>query len=133
MDRMSRTFWELALNCILLGIIIEIVCIFLPFSLLDLSIGLWLGEVIAIGMAVSMELSVNRSIERGEHGAVNYMRSQSILRYVFVVLAFGLVLVYKIGNPLSCFAGVMTLKVAAYLQPFTHRFFAKRENSIIKK
>lgn len=127
MDRMSRTFWELALNCVTLGIIIEVVCIFLPYSLLDLSIGLWLGVVIAIGMAVSMEISVNRSFERGEHGAVNYMRSQSILRYVFVVLAFGLVLVYDIGNPLTCFAGVMTLKVAAYLQPFTHKFLTRRK------
>lgn len=128
MNKMSRTFWELAINCAVLGIIIEVVCIFLPFSLLDLSLGLWIGVLLAIGMAASMDISLARTFERGEEGSVRYMRGRSMLRYVFVVLAFGLVLVYGIGNPLSCFAGVMTLKVAAYLQPFTHKFFDKKKN-----
>lgn len=125
MRRMSRTFWELSLNCMILGVLIEIICIFLPFSLVKLSIGLWIGVAVSIAMAASIENSVTRSVEMGENGSVRYMRKQSILRYVFIIVGFGLILVYDIGNPLACFAGVMTLKVAAYLQPFTHKVLSK--------
>lgn len=126
MDRRSRTFWELAVNCAVLGIVVEIICIFLPFSLLELSVGLWIGVAIAIGMAASMDASITRGMEMGENGAVRHIRMQSVLRYAFIVVGFGLILVYDIGNPLTCFAGVMTLKVAAYLQPFTHKILSKK-------
>lgn len=127
MHRMSRTFWELTVNCVVLGILIEMICIFLPFSLLKLSVGLWIGVGVAVAMAASMEASILRGMEMGENGAVRHIRIQSILRYAFIVAGFGLILVYDIGNPLTCFAGIMTLKVAAYLQPFTHKILSKKD------
>lgn len=126
MRKKSETFWEIAINCLFFGLLAEIVCFFLPYSLLELSLGLWIGVAIAIGMAAHMDMVIERSVSGlSKKQAMNLMRLNSIGRYVFVVLAFGLVLVYKIGNPLACFAGVMTLKVAAYTQPFTHRLLTK--------
>lgn len=126
--KMSRTFWEIALNCVLFGILFQIVCILIPYSLAALSLGLWIGVAIAIGVGAHMDITIERSVSGlTEKQASNYMRVNSLGRYVFVVLAFGLVLIYEVGNPLACFAGVMTLKVAAYLQPFTHKFFERHK------
>ncbi len=123
----SRTFWEVALNCVLLGMVIEVICIFLPFSLWDLSLGLWIGVGIAIAMLAGIETSLEQSMEMQENASVKFSKSRAVLRYVLVVLAFGIVLVYEIGNPVACFAGIMTLKVGAYLQPFTHKILSKRK------
>lgn len=124
--KMSETFWEIAGNCVAYGALIELVCIFLPYSLGDLSLGAWIGVSIAIGMAAHMDRTIARSVNGlTEKEAEHFMRMNSMGRYLFVVLAFGLVLLYEIGNPLTCFAGVMTLKVAAYTQPFTHKLLAK--------
>lgn len=124
--KMSGTFWEIALNCLIYGALIQLVCVFIPYSLADLSLGLWIGVAIAIGMGAHMDMVIERSVSGlTEKQAMHLMRMNSMGRYFFVVLAFGLVLVYKIGNPLACFAGVMTLKVAAYTQPFTHKIIMK--------
>lgn len=127
--KMSVTFWEIALNCLILGALIELVCCFLPYPLVDLSTGLWIGVAIAIGMGAHMDMVIERSVSGlTEKQASDLMRMNSMGRYFFVVLAFGLVLIYGIGNPLTCFAGVMTLKVAAYIQPFTHKLLTKFKN-----
>ncbi len=124
--RMSGTFWEIAINCLMCGCILQIVCIFLPFPLGALSLGLWIGILLAIAMAGHMDMTIDRCVSGfAEKRAIAYMRVNSVGRYLFVLLAFGLVLVYKIGNPLACFAGVLTLKVAAYTQPFTHKVLTK--------
>lgn len=127
--KMSGTFWEIALNCLIYGALIQLVCIFIPYPLSDLSLGLWIGVGIAIGMGAHMDMVIERSVSGlTEKQASNLMRMNSMGRYFFVVLAFGLVLIYKIGNPLTCFAGVMTLKVAAYTQPVTHKLLRKFKN-----
>lgn len=124
--KMSETFWEIALNCLVYGVLIQLVCIFIPYSLADLSLGLWIGVAMAIAIGAHMDLIIDRSFSGlTEKQAANLMRMNSMGRYIFVVLAFGLVLIYEIGNPLACFAGVMTLKVAAYTQPFTHKLLTK--------
>lgn len=124
--KMSETFWEIALNCLVYGVLIQLVCIFIPYSLSDLSLGLWIGVAMAIAIGAHMDLIIDRSFSGlTEKQAANLMRMNSMGRYFFVVLAFGLVLIYEIGNPLACFAGVMTLKVAAYTQPFTHKLLTK--------
>jgi len=43
------------------------------------------------------------------------------LRYAVVLGVFALLLVFRLGNPVLAFFGVMGLKVSAYLQPFWHR------------
>ena len=42
-----------------------------------------------------------------------------------IVIVMALVMVSGFANPLAAFLGLMGLKVAAYLQPFTHRICAK--------
>jgi len=49
----------------------------------------------------------------------------NMVRYICVVIVFVIILLTDILNPLITFMGVMTVKVAAYLQPFTHKLCNK--------
>ena len=89
------------------------------------SIGLLAGIVCALFMATHMAWSLNQALDMAEGDAVKKMQTHNILRYVIVVIVFFLLLYSGLGNPLSAFLGVMGLKVAAYLQPFTHKFFRR--------
>ena len=49
----------------------------------------------------------------------------NLIRYGCIVIVFMIVLLTDVLNPLITFMGLMSLKVAAYLQPFTHKLCNK--------
>ena len=49
------------------------------------------------------------------------MSAHNIIRYLVFVLVVGAIAVTKIANPLSAFLGIMSIKAAAYMQPFTRK------------
>ena len=53
------------------------------------------------------------------------MTKYNIIRYLAIVASMGFVMISGFANPLSAFLGLMGLKVAAYLQPFTHKICIK--------
>ena len=75
--------------------------------------------------------SLDRALDLDAGSASKKIQVQSIIRYVFIVIIMGITMVNGYTNPLAAFLGIMGLKVAAYLQPFTHkliiRFFAKEK------
>jgi hypothetical protein len=89
------------------------------------SVGLLAGIACALFMATHMAWSLGQALDLAEGDAVKKMQVHNILRYMIVVVVFFALLYSKLGNPLSAFLGVMGLKVAAYLQPFTHKFFRR--------
>ena len=58
-------------------------------------------------------------------GAAGYLIKTNIIRYVVVAVAYIALAVLNFGNPIAAFIGVLILKVAAYIQPFTHKVFKK--------
>lgn len=111
------------------------------FSMLALLIGIWFVENkvayalgLLVGMITSMYLawhmakSIDKMLEQAKLGADASagMRVSSLLRYGIVVLVLIVsALVSEWVNPISVFIGVFGLKVAAYLQPFTHKIVFK--------
>ena len=55
--------------------------------------------------------------------------AMSLLRYAVVTLVFFCVMKFHLGNPIAAFAGVMGLKIAAYMQPFIHKAISRRKGS----
>jgi hypothetical protein len=72
-----------------------------------------------------MAWSLDRALDMEEGDAVKKMQLHNILRYGVVVVVFFLLLYSGLGNPIVAFLGVMGLKVAAYIQPITHKFFRR--------
>lgn len=111
----------LLIGIILFGILCQVLVFFVVEDKTGYSIGLWVGVLTAIFMAFHMAVTLNTAVERDVKGAQASATRQNIIRYFIVVVILGILMLTKVGNPLAAFAGVMGLKVSAYLQPLLVR------------
>ena len=125
MSSWKRTLAELLAGIVLIGILFEVIGLIFVKDRLSHSIGMLIGILMALAMAVHMAFSLSSALDwDGEH-AKHSMWKSNLLRYVVVVICFMLFAYFRIGNMISCFCGIMTLKFAAYLQPYIHWFCNK--------
>ena len=125
MKRISDVLKEMIIGIIAFGLLAQIIGVFIVSQKIVYSAGLWAGIVIAIAMAVHMEYSISVALELGEAGAPKHVQKHSMIRYSCVIIAFVAISFINKNATVPCFIGVMGLKVAAYLQPFTHKIFLK--------
>ena len=123
----NHTLIELLVGIILLGIVAQIFCAFISKDYFYYGIGLWGGVAVACFMAVHMQRSIEDELELGEEGAVSHARSAYATRLVVSLVVIGIIVWFKLGNPITLVIGIMTLKISAYLQPQTHKLFVKWE------
>ena len=117
----DRTLWELALGIGCWGVVCEAAAVWLVSDKAGYSIGLWLGVLLAEASGIHMWWSLDRALDLAEDLAVKMVMKQNILRYAVIVEAMAAVMLSGFANPLAVFLGLMGLKTAAYLQPFTHK------------
>ena len=125
MSSWKRTLTELLAGIVLFGVLFEIIGLIFVEDRLSHSIGMLIGVLIALGMAVHMAFSLNDALDWDEEQAKRAIWKSYMLRYTAVAICMGLVAYFKIGDLISCFCGIMSLKAAAYLQPHLHRFCNK--------
>lgn len=114
------------LFCIVVsGGLLELVFVWFVNEKWKFSLGLFIGVLMAFLMACHMAYTLDSAVNLGEEGATKMMQKHYFLRYGVVVLVCGMIMVTEFANPLAVFLGIMTLKVAAYLEPFTHKFLWK--------
>lgn len=118
--RMNRTLFELETGICIFGLVCQIFVVFAADKTWY-SIGLWIGLLTAAFSAYHMWRSLNIGLDLGEKSAVGYLSRQNIIRYVVIAAVLIGTAVTKTGNPLTAFLGVMGLKAAAYMQPFTKK------------
>ena len=82
---------------------------------------LWFGILMARVTALHMYRSLDEALSYGAEAPKMAVRA-SMIRYGAFILLFAVIMLTDVWNPLITFWGLMTLKVAAYFQPFTHRF-----------
>lgn len=116
---------DMTLIMIVYGLLIQVICFFVAGDLLKATVGLWGGIIAAILMLRNMRDSLIEALDLGEAGAKKYVQSAYMKRYLAVVVVFVVVSLSGIANVLTLLAGVMGLKVSAYLQPVKHKFFSK--------
>lgn len=116
---------DMTLIMIVYGLLIQVICFFVAGDLLKATVGLWIGIVAAVLMLRNMRDSLIEALDLGEAGARKYVQSAYMKRYIAVVVVFVVVSLLDIANVLTLLAGVMGLKVSAYLQPIKHKIFSK--------
>lgn len=57
------------------------------------------------------------------------MRKTYVIRLFVVAVVFGVTAYFQVGNIIAALIGVMSLKISAYLQPWTHRVFVRLQKS----
>lgn len=126
LKRINDVLPELVLEILVYGLIIQLAGVWFVEDKLRYSTGLWIGIAAAIGMAIHMAVVIMDTVDLAiEKQARMRTTLFSLLRYVVLVILFVIVVYFHLGNPITMFVGVMGLKAAAYLQPFTHKFFTK--------
>lgn len=119
-DKVNRTLFELEVGILIFGVVCQLF-VFLPEDKAGYSIGLWIGIVTAAAAAFHMWYTLDKGLDFDEKSAIGYLGRQNIVRYLMIVIVLIAVAASGIGNPLSAFLGVMGLKAAAYMQPFTKK------------
>lgn len=116
----NRALLELCMGILMLGLLLQVLGLFFFSDLWRGTIALWFGIVMALVTAFHMYRSLEEALSY-EAEAPKAVVKAGLIRYGAFVILFGIIMVTKVWNPLITFAGLMTLKVAAYLQPFTHK------------
>ncbi|MBO5292184.1 MAG: hypothetical protein J6B10_03270 [Lachnospiraceae bacterium] len=126
MKRINETLLELMVGILAFAAVCQVSFVWLVERRLWYSLGLWAGAAIAVFCAVHMYRSLDTALELGAD-APKLLSRKSMQRYLMIVLLLGIMMVTEIANPLSAFLGLMGLKVAAYLQPFTHKWIHRNK------
>lgn len=119
---------ELIMAILGYGILGQIILSIIPGVSLYRVIGFWTGVLIAIGMTIHMKRSIEDALDLQEKGAQGHLRKTYAFRMLVVFAIIGLLYYFKIGSVILAFAGIMGLKVAAYLQPLIHKLLNQSEN-----
>ena len=124
--RLNDALPELVLGILLYGIAVELAGVWFVTDKVRYTTGLLIGIALAVGMAINMAIVLQDAVDLygGEH-AQGKIIAKSILRYLIVVVVFFVMMKFELGNLYTAFIGVFGLKVAAYMQPLTHKLVLK--------
>ena len=125
MDKLKRTVLELLLGILICGVLFEAAGLLLVKDKGAYSVGILCGIFIAAGLAIHMAYNLNKALDWDAQFAQKSIRGGAVLRYTMVAVITILLAYFKIGNIYSCFLGIMSLKAAAYMQPFIHKTINK--------
>lgn len=124
--KINETLLELMMGIFFCGVVFQVSLVWVTDHKIAYSLGLWLGIVAAWLMAFNMWRTLDKAIDLGEAGAMKMLRVYAIIRYLAaVVFLGGTMLMSGYINPLAAFLGLISLKVAAYIQPITHKVIKK--------
>lgn len=108
------------------SILVEIILIWFVDQKLSFTVGLLLGTFMAMMAAIHMWWILDKAMDLGG-GAQKLVLTHNIIRYGVILVAFFLICLSKVIDPLEAFIGIMGLKVGAYVQPFTHKWLCKKK------
>lgn len=122
--KQNLTLIELWVGDIFISLLALLVGIWFPENKIAYALGLAVGTLTAMYTSWHMARSINKMLDLVEAGgsADRGMRVSSLIRYAVIaeVLAVSATF-HQWINPFSVFISIIGLKVAAYLQPFTHK------------
>lgn len=126
LKRLNDALPELILGILVYGIAVELIGVWFVTDKIRYSTGLLIGIVLACGMAINIAIVLEDAVSiMGENHAQAKIVAKSLMRYAVVAIVFFVMMYFNLGNLFTAFIGVMGLKVAAYLQPLTHKTIRK--------
>lgn len=121
----NRTLLEMHLGIWALGIVAQFAGAFIVKDQLVYALSLWLGIGLALAGTVHMYRCLDRALDYGEKEASRILSNSYLVRYAVLAVILITVSVTRVLNPLVVFFACMTVKVTAFMQPFTHKLCNK--------
>lgn len=116
----NRTLLEMQAGMVFFGILCQVAGFAFAKDQSGYALALWLGIAFAFAGSIHMYRTLERALFCGQDAPRMVTRGY-LLRYALFALALFLVAMTEVMNPLVFFLGYMSLKVAAYIQPITHK------------
>ena len=126
--RTNTTLKELIAGAVIYCLAWEIPLLIFTERKLYHSVGLLVGLIACIVLAMNMAVTIDAAVDMNAKGAKAYLQQKASLRYIVVCALIVAVYLTGIGNPLTFFAGIMGLKIGAYMQPLTHKLAVRISN-----
>ena len=114
---------ELLTGILLWGVVIQIICILAFENDLYNAVGLWTGIGVAVFMAIHIKRSIEDTLDIGAEDAEKYARNAYAKRTMITLAIIAVVIILKLGNPITLVIGIFPLKLSAYMQPYMHKMF----------
>lgn len=124
LKEIDRILLEMHTGMILFGLLCQIGVLLFSKEKGIHSLSLWFGIILAAASSIHMAKTLDKALPHSENAA-KIITGGYIIRYVAVALIFILLSLTGKLNPLLAFLGYMSLKVTAYLQPITHKYYNK--------
>lgn len=119
------TLVELWIGIMIWAVAIQLVLFFIPGDKAKAALGLWIGALAALLLAKHMEWSLDIALDMGEAGAKKRVWLDYMVRYFAMAILLATLAITAFADPIACFMGLLTIKLSAYIQPFTHRISEK--------
>lgn len=123
MKSKNRTLLEMYSGMLVYALLCQIIGCFFPSYLAKYSVALWFGVCIAGFALLHMYRTLDRALDFPEKEASKKIFVGYMIRYGVFILALVLAAMTDYMHPLVVFLGYMSLKVAAFVQPFTHKLY----------
>lgn len=127
--RENRTLREMLIGIVAAGLVVGVICYLISGDYVGRLIGLGIGLIGAMFMAVHMAYTIEDVVLLDEKNAIAYSRKMTIIRYVVVCILVVAVGAFKIGSAVTCVIGIILLKAGAYLQPIVHRITCGKDEN----
>ena len=118
MEVVKKTFVGFLLGLLSYALVIELFGIFFSGNVLPYSIGLAIGVTAAILIFLHMAWTLDKAMDYQEAGATKYVRSQTLLRLLAMVIVMLPGLILNEINFVSLVLGLFGLKIGALIAPF---------------
>lgn len=134
LKRLNDALPGLVGGILLYGALIWVAAVWFVQNPVFFTAGLAVGIALAIGMAVHMAWVLFDVVNFADaKRAGGRILAKSILRYVVVIGVFWWLYISGFGSPAAAFAGMLGLKIAAYVEPLVQRAFAKAGGDPLEK
>ena len=120
----NKTLLEMNIGLLFWGLLCQVVGIFFTSDRLIYSFGIWFGIALGAVNVLHMYRTLDRGLDLGDAATKVIFRGYMI-RYVLLVVIFGIIMVTNVINPLVVFMAYMGVKVTALIQPITHKLCNK--------
>lgn len=127
--QINRALLELEMGILFLGVVGQIIGCFFAKNIYKYSVGLWFGIALAFVASIHMYRSLDRALDLGAN-ANKVIVGSFLTRYLILFLCMVIIHYTQAWNPLVTFLSYMSMKVAAYVQPFTHKVCNKIFNEV---
>lgn len=122
--KINRTLAEMLTGILFLGIACQIIGAFIVSDQLLYAKSLWFGILLAAASAFHMYRSLDRALDFGSRASKMIFQAY-IIRYFIIFVVLFIIVTTDALQPLVVVMAYMSLKIAAFLQPLTHKIWDK--------